>query len=257
MIDTIINIIFIVLILVCLIINAMGNTINEIYDVKKTFNNIDEAVQGVAADDKYFYAISNKSIGKYDRKTGKALLKWKSKENITHLNGGFIENDNLICFHNPKGKNSIETFNKNTLKKIQSTKINVDGSLTWYYPYDGTNYGVLAHYNDNAEKTRFCKFDDNFKVIKSWKFPKSVIRGVKPWSISGGFMKGGCIYVSGHDKSIIYKLKHSDNYDTLIILDKIDVSSSGQGMAFHNDDLFTINRKNKQVIQHIIRYDLE
>ena len=257
MINTVTNIIFIALLIVCLLLNMMGQSINEVYDVTNTFDNVQEAKQGIAVDNEYFYAISDKAIGKYNKKTGKIVLRWKSKKDITHLNGGFIDGNKLICVHNPTGKNSIVTFDKNTLKKLSDKKINVDGSLTWYYPYDNTNYGVLAYYKDNVNKTKFCKFDDDFNVVKSWSFPQKIIDDIKPWSISGGFIKSGYVYASGHDKSVIYKFTMNDDKDVLTLFDTIDVVSSGQGIAFYNDDLLTINRKNHQVIKHLIRYDLE
>ena len=37
---------------------------------------IPEANQGVGVDDKYFYAVDNQTIGKYDKKTGKLVKKW-------------------------------------------------------------------------------------------------------------------------------------------------------------------------------------
>jgi hypothetical protein len=45
---------------------------------------IPEANQGVGVDEKYFYAVDNQKIGKYEKKTGKLVGKWEGpKEKFT------------------------------------------------------------------------------------------------------------------------------------------------------------------------------
>ncbi|KKL94536.1 hypothetical protein LCGC14_1863710, partial [marine sediment metagenome] len=63
---------------------------------------VKEAQQGVAIDKRYFYAISNNSIGKYERKSGKGVL--HKKLPFKHLNGGKIINGDLVVVNNPAGQ---------------------------------------------------------------------------------------------------------------------------------------------------------
>jgi len=53
---------------------------------------IAEANQGVGVDDKYFYAVDNQKIAKYDKKTGKLVGKWEGPKDgaIIHLDSAVI-----------------------------------------------------------------------------------------------------------------------------------------------------------------------
>ena len=50
---------------------------------------VPEAYQGVGVDDRYFYAVDNQSIAKYDKATGKLVKKWQGQSDgtIVHLDG--------------------------------------------------------------------------------------------------------------------------------------------------------------------------
>jgi hypothetical protein len=241
------------------------STNNMKYKIVNIYENIKEARQGITVDDLYFYAISDRHVGKYERKSGKKVLSRKYDDNIKHLNGGFIDGDNLVCTHNPKGINSIVTINKHNLEIINrydltNTKLTnninstfIDGTnsyLTWISRYNSKTYGVIAFYKEHVDNTIFCEFDEKFNIINSWKFPKKVLSRLKPWSVSGGFVKNGYIYASGHDKGEIYILHIKDDKNILELLEIIDVKSSGQGVSYHNNNLFVIHRKKKQVIEY-------
>ncbi len=53
---------------------------------------VSEANQGVGVDDKYFYAVDNQTIAKYDKKTGVLVKKWKGEKNgpIIHLDSAML-----------------------------------------------------------------------------------------------------------------------------------------------------------------------
>lgn len=60
-----------------------------------------EARQGVAVDATAFYAIDNRTIGKYDKTSGKKVAEWRAgtDEPFIHMNGGVIIGDELLCPH--------------------------------------------------------------------------------------------------------------------------------------------------------------
>ena len=60
-----------------------------------------EARQGVAVDRNYFYAINNREIGKYDKKTGELVDRWQGPKNgpIIHLDSGMVGNGKLYAAH--------------------------------------------------------------------------------------------------------------------------------------------------------------
>lgn len=60
-----------------------------------------EANQGVGVDDKYFYAIDNQTIAKYDKKTGKQIQKWQGDKAgpILHLDSAMLMDGKIYCAH--------------------------------------------------------------------------------------------------------------------------------------------------------------
>src|SRR5262249_34484769 len=62
---------------------------------------IPEANQGVGVDDKYFYAVDNQKIAKYDKKTGKLVGKWEGPKDgpIIHLDSAMLMDGKIYCAH--------------------------------------------------------------------------------------------------------------------------------------------------------------
>jgi hypothetical protein len=62
---------------------------------------IPEANQGVGVDDKYFYAVDNQTIAKYDKKTGKLVKKWQGEKKgpIIHLDSAMLMDGKIYCAH--------------------------------------------------------------------------------------------------------------------------------------------------------------
>jgi hypothetical protein len=60
-----------------------------------------EANQGVAVDEKYFYAIDNTQIGKYDKNTGALVAKWEGSAEYPaiHFDGGVVLDGKLYVPH--------------------------------------------------------------------------------------------------------------------------------------------------------------
>jgi hypothetical protein len=62
---------------------------------------IAEANQGIGVDEKHFYAIDNRAIAKYDKKTGKLVKKWVGDKDgpIIHLDSAMVMNGKIYCAH--------------------------------------------------------------------------------------------------------------------------------------------------------------
>ena len=62
---------------------------------------IPEANQGVGVDDRYFYAVNNRVIAKYDKRTGKLAGKWEGPKEgpIKHLDSAMLMDGKLYAAH--------------------------------------------------------------------------------------------------------------------------------------------------------------
>jgi mannose/cellobiose epimerase-like protein (N-acyl-D-glucosamine 2-epimerase family) len=227
-----------------------------------------EALQGVAVDKDFLYAVTSKAIGKYNKHTGSKVGLWKAscKDNIIHLDSGVIVNKMLYAGHsNFPGipmKSSIEIWDANTLKHLKSIPLkNTNGSCTWIDCYDNAWWICYAHYAGvggykkiGPESTVLVKYDNKFNKVNSWKFPRQVVKRFYPYSCSGGsWGKDGLLYCSGHDRSELYLLKLPSSQQKELELVKIlKVESGGQGLAWDRDEtdiLYTIKRTKKQIIK--------
>jgi len=86
----------------------------------------EEAFQGVAVDEQYFYAISNRSIGKYEKDTGRRVAEWVGPADgpIIHLDSGVVIDGLLYTAHsNYPGVpmvSSIEIFDPETMQPLRT-----------------------------------------------------------------------------------------------------------------------------------------
>lgn len=193
-----------------------------------------EATQGVAIDKKYVYAISNSQIGKYGRKSGKRVL--SKKFPFKHLNGGTFVNGDLVVVNNPPKQpknNALVWINPTTLDVIDIMPLpEVKGSLTWVdWAWD--KWWVCdAHYKKHTKDTAIYCFNQDWMLEGYWKLPKSVIKHIEPYSLSGGAWFGEYLCVSGHDKPEMYILDLPQNEVHAKLLRTIQVCFDGQGFAF-------------------------
>src|SRR5262245_21105988 len=102
-----------------------------------------EADQGAAADARYFYAIDNTVIAKYEIASGQPVTRWVGPVNglIRHMNSCLVEGGRLWCANSnysltPMGS-SVEVFDSGTLKHVESHSLGMldEGSLTWFDRY--------------------------------------------------------------------------------------------------------------------------
>lgn len=228
--------------------------IEHFLSVKMFWNK--DAHQAIAVSKNYFYAISNKSISKCDKITGKVVKRYKSDDSNMHLNSGTIIGSQLFCANNPKNFNSIVVFSKN-LRIIKSFDIDIkNGSLTWIDINDGKWFGMVAFYKNQVHKTHLVQFNiANNKLIikKKWFFPTSVTKRFYPYSCSGGSFKDNFLYCTGHDKKEIYVMSVVPNKQLLKHVKTIKSYSTGQGIDFDGNYLYGIHRKKKLVIAQLLK----
>ena len=228
--------------------------------------NVPEAGQAVAVDDKHFYAIVNSRIAKYDRTSGQRVAVWKAdaERPLRHLNSGIVRDGKLYCansnFPQWPETSSIEIWDTATMKHIDSHSLGIcqEGSLTWIEPVEDGWYAVFANYskkvNDNPHakthrSTQLVHYDQQWRRMAGWVFPKSVLDRFDPHSCSGGgFGPDGKLYCTGHDRAEVYQLDFPKAGSTLQLIDTIAAPIKGQGIALENSQLWGIDRSKRQVI---------
>jgi len=206
-----------------------------------------EAHQGVAVDDKHFYAVTNRAVGKYELATGKKLAEWKSSEQIplTHLNSGVVHEGRLYAAHSnwpqlPR-RSSIEIWDTQTLEHIGSQPFeNEAGALNWVDRSGDHWFGVFAQYRhgsdvtaqDHVSQTKLVQFTEDWEIAQAWTFPAEVWRRFAPSSNSGGcFSPDGTLYCTGHDHAELYHLRIPQTGSVLEYLGTLAAPIAGQGIA--------------------------
>lgn len=230
-----------------------------------------EARQGVAVDAHYFYAIDNNRIGKYDKKTGQAVAHWQGDPKLyPHMNSCVVEEAKLVCAaSNHPGvpmASSVEFFDTRTLEHLSTVALPpYPGSLTWIERHDGSWYALFANYDAGGHGgepghdhrwTLLMQLDDQFRALRSWRFPEELLERFAPMSCSGGsWNRDGMLYVTGHNRAELYALRLPDAGTVLEHVATIALPTGGQ--AFNWDPerprvLWTIDRASHSVIASTI-----
>ncbi|MDX2198378.1 MAG: hypothetical protein SF069_05330 [Phycisphaerae bacterium] len=220
-----------------------------------------EARQGVAVDGRYFYAVVNTTIAKYDKASGERLARWSGPRGglVSHINACFAEADALWCansnFPETPMASSIEVFNAEDLSHRNSHSLGIldEGSLTFIDRYRDGWLAGFAHYDDvgglaykGAVFAGLTLYDAQWRRTGGYAFPKSVLAAMAPHAASGGaFGPDGLLYVFGHSKPEMYVLAKPVMGPTLIHIATIAIDARGQ--AFDWDEtqarvLFAIDR---------------
>ena len=236
------------------------------FEVVQRFESAD-ARQGVAADSQYVYVISNYSITKHDKATGKELLKWEGEEGkpLIHLNSGIVIDGILYCAHSNYPEipmaSSIEMFDPETLEHIGSHSLGImHGSATWIDRKDGVWWVGFAHYEGRGGVpgqgpawTRIMLFDEGWRTIGGYIYPKTVVDRFLDRSNSGAaFGPDERLYATGHDAAEVYALSIPAGGSILELEEIIPVEAEGQGIAWDPyvpGTLYTIIKKDRTVIQ--------
>ena len=224
---------------------------------------VPEANQGVGVDDKYFYAVDNQTIAKYDKKTGKLVKKWQGEKKgpIIHLDSAMLMDGKIYCAHSNYSEwpmtSSVEIWDAETLEHIGNHSFGIQwGSLTWVDFYNGHWWMTFANYDrpygpgktpyGYKAATQMVKFSADFKFEQSWVLPKAILDRFEDMSNSGGsWGPDGYLCLSGHDPAEIYRMRLPKAGSVLELVDVIPMNIRGQGIAW--------DRSERGVIYGIIR----
>jgi len=219
----------------------------------------DEAHQGVAVDDRYFYAIDNSAIGKYDKRTGKPVARWRGDPRLyPHINSCVVEEARLVCAasNHPDVPmaSSVEIFDTATLHHVRSIALPpYPGSLTWIERHDGSWFALFANYDQghggepghDHRWTLLMRLDDQFRPLQSWRFPDDVLTRFAPMSCSGGsWGDDGLLYVTGHTRGELYAMRLPSAGTVLEHVATIPLATGGQAFGWDPDRrvLWSIDR---------------
>lgn len=220
--------------------------------------NVPEANQGVGVDEHYFYAIDNRCVAKYDKKTGQLIKKWTGTQDgpIIHLDGATVVDGKIYCAHSnwtdwPMAS-SVEIWDAKTMEHIGNHSFGIHwGSLTWIDRYDGfwwigfANYDVPYGPNKTPygykARTTIVKFDDQWHWTEAWTLPKAILNRLADMSNSGGsWGPDGFLYLSGHDPAEVYRCQLPKMGSVIELLEIIPLNIRGQGIAWDRSQPGTI-----------------
>lgn len=224
-----------------------------------------EAKQGVVADARYVYAISNSEIARIDKASGRQVDSWRGDpRQFIHMNSCSLEGSELVCaasnYPAVPMANSIEWFDSRTLTHVRSRSLGPGrGSLTWLDWHDGSWWACFANYDGKGSErgrdhrwTTLVRFDADFAEQQAWLFPETVLERFRPYSASGGsWGPDGLLYVTGHDRPELYALRLPAAGTRLEHVATIAIPTSGQAIAWDADGsrtLWSIERKAKQAV---------
>ena len=215
---------------------------------------VPEANQGVGVDDRYFYAVDNQAIAKYDKKTGKLVNKWQGPKSgpIVHLDSALLMDGKIYCAHSNYNEwpmtSSLEIWDAATMQHIGNHSFGINwGSLTWVDFYNGHWWMTFANYDvpygpdktpyGYKAATQMVKFTADFKYAESWVLPKSILEKFESMSNSGGsWGPDGYLYLSGHDPAEVYKMRLPSAGSVLELVETIPMNIRGQGIAWDRSD---------------------
>ena len=209
------------------------------------------ATQGVAVDERYFYAISNTNIAKCDKSTGKVVASWQANRkkeaygHFKHMNSGTVVEGRLYCAHSRYGidpnDNTVEIWDVEKEKLKHEETIHMPrkhGSLTWIDRHrDGSWWMCYAVYGrDRNKDTKLVKYqykNKRFSEVESWVFPREVIADWGRWSCSGGsWGPDGYLYTTGHGGAKAYVLEIDKTGELRYVRTEKDVGFFGQAIAW-------------------------
>jgi hypothetical protein len=215
---------------------------------------VPEANQGVGVDDRFFYAVDNQTIAKYDKKTGGLVSKWQGPKAgpILHLDSAYVRDGKIYCAHSNYPDwpmtSSVEIFDADTMQPIGNHSFGINyGSLTWLDFYDGHWWATFANYDvpygpnkspyGHKVATQMVKFTADFKYVSSWVLPKVLLDKFESMSNSGGsWGPDGFLYLSGHDPAELYKVRLPKMGSVIELVETLPMNIRGQGIAWDRSD---------------------
>jgi hypothetical protein len=223
-----------------------------------------EASQAVAVDDRFFYAIGNTVVAKYDKRTGRPAATWRAEPGspIAHLNSGIVVDGELYCAHSNYPQtpmvSSIEVFDTGRMTHLRSIPLTDQfGSATWIDRAEGGWWIAFANYAGKGgvpgrgpEMTRLVRFSEAWQVERAYAFPSAVVARWEAMSSSGGVLLSPRVFVTtGHDHPELYLLELPETGGELVFRTIVRIHSEGQGIAFDRADgtLYSIQRRTGEV----------
>jgi hypothetical protein len=215
---------------------------------------VPEANQAVAVDDRFFYAVDNQTIAKYDKKTGRFISKWQgAKEGpILHLDSAYVRDGKIYCAHSNYPAwpmtSSVEIFDADTMQHVGNHSFGINwGSLTWLDFYDGHWWAGFANYDvpygpgktpyGYKAATQIIKFTADFMYVSSWVLPKVLLDKFEDMSNSGGsWGPDGFLYLSGHDPAELYRVRLPTAGSVIEPVETLSMNIRGQGIAWDRSD---------------------
>ena len=194
------------------------------------------------------------------------VLSWEDKDSmILHMNSGNIIQDKLYVANSNYPEypmaSSLEIFDPVTLQHIGNHSFGiVNGSATWMDMYNDHWYVSFAHYTGRGSEpgkdnswSRLVKFDQHWRQIESWVFPKELLNRFESRSNSGGvILSDGKILCTGHDNYEVYVLEFPEKGYTLVWTNTLIVGSFGQGIDHdkigESEYLYGIIKKKNRVV---------
>ena len=225
-----------------------------------------EARQGVAADSGFLYAIDNRRIGKYDKRTGARVGGWEDPPGgrIKHLDGGVVIEGRLYAAHSNYPElpmtSSIEVWDAATLRHVESHSFGVHaGSATWVDRRDGAWWVVFANYETTGglpgrgvEWTVLERYDDQWRRTGGWTLPAALVARIRPYSNSGGvWAPDGSLYLTGHDRREMYVVRLPAAGSELEWVETVRGITPGQGIALdpaRPRTLYGIERASTEIV---------
>ena len=218
-----------------------------------------EAHQAVAVDADHFYAVGNRVVAKYDKRTGEKVAEVRASEELPliHMNGGVVQDGVLKVTHSnfpfTPMTGSIERFETDPLRHVSSTSLGLTsaGSLTAAVPTRGlggtvgailiyANYELprLPGYQVGTAATQVRLQVNGGAAGVGFVLPGAVIRRLRPHSLSGasGRLTGPAgddtLWLTGHDRPEIYRVSFP-KAGSVMVLDAVHPAPiAGQGIAW-------------------------
>ncbi|CAN5238887.1 hypothetical protein BH11PSE2_BH11PSE2_03130 [soil metagenome] len=223
------------------------------------------ASQGVAVDARFIYAVSNSSIVKFDKASGRQVAAWKGDpERYPHINSCAVIGPELICassnYPTTPMTSTVEVFDPRGMTHLRSiTLADAPGSLTWVDRKDGRWWAAFANYDGKGgvagrdhRATALVAYDASWRPKARWRFPEAVLDRFSPRSTSGGgWGDDGLLYVTGHDRAELYALRVPSDGGELELVDTLAIAAEGQAIAWDKSAsrvLFGISRASGEVL---------
>jgi hypothetical protein len=224
-----------------------------------------EANQGAAGDARHVYAVSNSAVAKYDKRTGAKVAEWRgSPAQVPHLNACARVGGRLACANSnypaTPHTSSVEFLDAATMTHVGSVALGPGvGSLTWVDRRGDRWWAGFANYDARGGEagrdhrwTTVVEFDDQWRRLRAWLLPASVLERLKPYSNSGGgWGVDGLLYLTGHDAPELYVLRLPAAGATLEHVATLDFPVNGQAIAWDRTaprTLYGLNRATREVV---------